>query len=115
MAHLSRRSFLEKLGGGLGLAATASIVPSYLRSSINRFPSDEKKMNIALCGLGNYAGYLAEGLQSSRYCRLAGIVTAHPAKAQKWKQQYHLADKNIYNYQNFDEIANNKDIDVVYV
>jgi glucose-fructose oxidoreductase len=32
-----------------------------------------------------------------------------------WKEKHNLSDKNIYNYQNFDSIANNPDIDVVYV
>lgn len=74
-----------------------------------------KKINIALCGLGNYAGLLAQGIQVSEYCTLAGIVTGTPSKAEKWKKQYNIPDKNIYNYQNFDEIKNNKDIDLVYV
>ncbi|WP_431215124.1 Gfo/Idh/MocA family protein [Puia sp. P3] len=30
-------------------------------------------------------------------------------------KKYNIPDKNIYNYQNFDSIANNPDIDVVYV
>ena len=29
--------------------------------------------------------------------------------------KYNLDDKNIYNYQSFDQIANNPDIDVIYV
>jgi predicted dehydrogenase len=58
---------------------------------------------------------LAEGIQVSQYCTLAGIVTGTPSKAEKWKKQYNIPEKNIYNYQNFDEIINNKDIDLVYV
>ena len=33
----------------------------------------------------------------------------------KWQADYQIPDKNIYNYQNFDSIADNKDIDIVYV
>ena len=51
----------------------------------------------------------------SQYCRLAGIVTGHPEKAARWQKDYNIPQKNIYNYQNFDEIVKNKDIDVVYV
>lgn len=32
-----------------------------------------------------------------------------------WKKRFSIPDANIYNYQKFDEIGNNKDIDVVYV
>ena len=48
-------------------------------------------------------------------CRLAGIVTGTPAKAETWKAQYNIPDKNIYNYDNMEKMADNPDIDVVYV
>jgi predicted dehydrogenase len=58
---------------------------------------------------------LAAAIEVSEYCNLAGIVTGSPEKAVIWKKQYNIPEKNIYNYQNFDEIINNKDIDLVYV
>jgi predicted dehydrogenase len=54
-------------------------------------------------------------LQTTQHCRLAGIITGTPSKAEDWKKRYNIPDSNIYNYQNFDEIAKNKDIDLVYV
>jgi predicted dehydrogenase len=76
----------------------------------------EKKLGVALVGLGSYAtNNLAPALEKSQFCRLAGIVTGTPAKAETWKKKYNIPEKNIYNYQNFDEIAKNPDIDVVYV
>ncbi|WP_435355849.1 Gfo/Idh/MocA family protein [Emticicia sp. SJ17W-69] len=74
------------------------------------------KLGIALVGLGYYStDLLAPALQMTEKCYLAGIVTGTPEKAEKWKQKYNIPDKNIYNYQNFDTIANNPDIDIVYV
>ncbi|WP_414717343.1 Gfo/Idh/MocA family protein [Telluribacter sp.] len=74
------------------------------------------KLGIALVGLGYYStDLLAPALQKTQHCYLAGIVTGTPAKAELWKKKYNIPDKNIYNYQNFDQIANNPDIDVVYV
>ena len=58
---------------------------------------------------------LAPALKETKNCYLAGIVTGSPVKAADWKQKHNIPDKNIYNYQNFDQIANNADIDVVYV
>lgn len=76
----------------------------------------KEKLGIALVGLGYYStDLLAPALQTTEKCYLAGIVTGSPEKAEKWKQKYNIPDKNIYNYQNFDSIANNPDIDVVYV
>jgi predicted dehydrogenase len=78
--------------------------------------SQGKKLGVALVGLGSYTtNQLLPGLQQSTKCRLAGIVTGTPDKAEKWKAQYNIPDQNIYNYDNFDKIADNKDIDVVYV
>src|SRR6478752_4307746 len=74
------------------------------------------KLGIALVGLGYYStDLLAPALQKTKNCYLAGIVTGTPSKAEAWKQKYNIPDKNIYNYQNFDQIASNPDIDVVYV
>lgn len=76
----------------------------------------QKKLGIALVGLGQYStNQLAPALQETNNCRLAGIVTGSPSKADAWKSKYQIPDKNIYNYENFDEIANNDDIDIVYV
>ncbi len=116
MKQLSRRIFLQKLGIGAGTTVVASTLPSFMydaKKGVTNY--DGKKLNIALCGLGRYAGYLAEGLETAQYCRLAGIITGTPAKAVDWKKKYSIPDNNIYNYENFDTIANNPDIDVVYV
>ena len=109
MKQTSRRSFIKQTGI---TAAGITIVPSLL-SHLNIYTG--KKLNVALVGLGRYAAILADGLQVSQYCQLSGIVTGHPEKAQAWKSKYNIPDKNIYNYENFDSIANNKDIDIVYV
>src|SRR4051812_4686370 len=76
----------------------------------------EAKLGIALVGLGRYASkQLAPALEETEHCYLAGIVTGTPAKARRWKRKYDLPEKNIYNYENFDEIADNADIKIVYV
>ena len=75
-----------------------------------------KKLGVALVGLGTYAaGQLAPALQQTVHCYLAGIVTGTPSKAAAWKEKYNIPDKNIYSYDNFDTIKDNPDIDIVYV
>jgi len=97
-------------------AAMVAAAPSFVqRPSILQHRYTGKKLNIALCGLGTYANILADGFKDAQYCRLAGIVTGTPAKALSWKQKHAIPEQNIYNYQNFDTIVNNKDIDLVYV
>ena len=116
MNKFSRRLFLEKISLGVGSTALALTLPSYIiDSNLKNKNHDGKKLNIALVGLGRYAGYLASGILESQYCTVAGIVTGTPSKAEEWKTKYNIPQKNIYNYQNFDEIIHNKDIDLVYV
>lgn len=108
MKNLSRRKFVTNVG--LGMGATA-ILPTF--SSFSSFQN--KKLNIAICGLGRYGSLLSRSFVDSQNCKLAGIITGTPSKAEKWKKQYSIPDKNVYNYQNFDSILDNKDIDLVYV
>ena len=107
----TRRKFIRTLGAGSALLMLPSI-PTFSKTLF----SSDKKLGIALVGLGNYATHqLAPALQETSFCNLSGIVTGTPAKAEKWKQQYNIPNDNIYNYENFDKIADNKSIDVVYV
>lgn len=78
--------------------------------------SGEKRLGVALLGLGDYATKrLGPALKETSKAKLVGIVTGSPDKIPKWQQEYEIKDGNIYNYQNFDSIADNKEIDVVYV
>ena len=54
-------------------------------------------------------------IQKTKYCRLAGLVSGHPDKAARWAAQYHVPEKNIYNYDNFDRVVDNPEIDIIYV
>lgn len=107
----SRRIFLRKaLAGAAGLSMAQHGFANII------IPQRKEKLGVALVGLGYYStDLLAPGLQQTRHCYLAGIVTGTPAKAEGWKKQYDIPDKNIYNYDNFDTVANNPDIDVIYV
>lgn len=105
---MHRRKFIAQSS----LAAAALFSPSALSCT----PASERKLGVALVGLGNYATrQLAPALQKTQHCRLAGIVTGTPSKAETWKKQYGISDKNVYNYDTFDRIRDNPDIDIVYV
>lgn len=76
----------------------------------------KKRLGVALVGLGSYSsGQLAPALQMTEHCYLAGIVTGSPEKIPEWQSKYNIKDGNVYNYDNMHEIANNDDIDVIYV
>lgn len=112
MEKISRRTFSTHLIKGIGGITLLGALPFHaLGHSLQK-----KKLGIALVGLGGYSsGQLAPALQHTQHAYLAGIVTGTPEKAKIWSEQYKIPQSNIYNYDNFDSIANNKDIDIVYV
>ncbi|MFS4447779.1 Gfo/Idh/MocA family protein [Maribacter sp. 2307UL18-2] len=113
MSKISRRTFNKKLTQGMAGTALLSGMP--LACGMGAEQSD-KKLGIALVGLGSYSsGQLAPGLVDAEHCYLAGIVTGTPSKASQWMKQYNIPKENVYNYENFDTIATNDAIDIVYV
>ena len=115
-ANQSRRSFLQTLSFGIGSTIAVAALPAGKIHAKQPFSKDKKKLGVALVGLGSYAkNQLAVGLEQADNCYLAGIVTGTPAKAVEWSKKYNIPQKNIYNYQNFDQIASNDDIDIVYI
>lgn len=76
----------------------------------------KEKLGVALVGLGYYSTQeLAPALQKTKRCELKGIVTGSPEKIPVWQEEYGIEDKNVYSYETFDTIADNPDIDVIYV
>jgi glucose-fructose oxidoreductase len=111
MKNINRRDSLKTLT----LVTGASLFSPFNLFASGNIPQKEK-LGVALVGLGYYStDLLAPGLQITKNCYLAGIVTGTPAKAETWKAKYNIPDKNIYNYENMSGIANNPDIDVIYI
>jgi predicted dehydrogenase len=112
----SRRSFLNKMGAAaLGLPALSWLAGPAEGAHFD-FVQGGKPLGIALVGLGGYSKHqLAPALQQTKFCKLTGIVTGTPAKAAEWKGKYNIADKNVYDYKTYDQLIDNKDIDIVYV
>ncbi len=104
----NRRTFIKKSG----LLLSAAVLP--FPGSI--FSGSQKKLGVALVGLGYYStDLLAPALQKTDYCELRGIVTGSPEKVPVWQKRYGIKDANVYNYENMHNIANNPDIDVIYI
>lgn len=104
---ISRRNILTAAGG----LALAPSIPGHVFANPPR-----KKIGIALVGLGGYStNQLAPALQLAQHCELRGIVTGSPSKIPVWQEKYGIKDRNVYSYENMNTIADNKDIDVVYI
>lgn len=112
MSNISRRTFSKKLTQGM--AGTTLLAGMPLACGMST--KNKKKLGIALVGLGTYSTYeLAPSLQETKHCELVSIVTGSPEKETIWAEKYKIPKENIYNYDNFDSIAQNDAIDIVYV
>lgn len=106
-----RRTFIKAIGMTAGATL---LVPATWANII--VPESSDKLGVALVGLGYYStDLLAPALQQTSYCKLTGIVTGSPEKIPVWQKRYGIEDKNVYNYENMSQIADNKDIDVIYI
>jgi predicted dehydrogenase len=107
-APQTRRKFIHQVG--------AAAIAAPLATSLTAHAQEGKKLGFALVGLGSLStNQIAPALQKTKHCRLAAIVTGTPSKEKIWAEKYNIPTKNIYNYQTFDRIADNPDVDVVYV
>ncbi|KAA2218834.1 Gfo/Idh/MocA family protein [Maribacter flavus] len=109
----SRRKFLENI-------AISSIGVSLLNNPAHLFAAPSVKyqgpmLRVAIMGLGSYGTRVAEAMLDCKKAKLVGVISGTPSKITDWQSKYKIPAKNCYNYENFDAIKDNKDIDAVYV
>ncbi|WP_445627265.1 Gfo/Idh/MocA family protein [Nostoc sp. DSM 114167] len=76
----------------------------------------ERRLGFAIVGLGRLT--LEEIMPAFAECKLAkptALVSGDAAKANLVAQQYGIKPQNVYNYQNYDNLRNNPDVDVIYI
>jgi glucose-fructose oxidoreductase len=104
----TRRSFLGTIGG---LAAGYALAPA-LRAA----EASGKPLGLALCGLGGYSnGELAPALLETKNVKLVAAITGTHAKGVKLAKLHGFDEANIYAYDQWDKVAANPAIDIVYV
>jgi len=112
----SRRDFLSRLAAGSAALLAGASAVSCAPAAPPAPPSGGRKLGIALVGLGYYStDLLAPALHETQLCRLAGIVTGSPAKATRWMRLHGIPQSCVYDYTTMDRIADNPEIDIVYV
>ncbi|MFN8492777.1 MAG: Gfo/Idh/MocA family oxidoreductase [Caldilineaceae bacterium] len=76
----------------------------------------KRKIGWAIVGPGELA--LNEVMPAFRTAQLStpvALISGHPAKARQVAEVYGIDPQNIYDYQNFDRIAENEKIEAVYI
>src|SRR5258708_27294444 len=110
----SRREFINKISASALIMSGWPIVEGFANSSTA--PSYQGPvLRVALMGLGSYATRVANAMQNSTKAKLVGAISGTPQKLKDWQSKFNIPEKNCYNYDNFDSIKNNPDIDAVYV
>lgn len=108
----TRRSFIQQVS----LTAASLPVLNILNAAcMNTTNNDEKTLRVAIMGLGSYGTRVAEAMKDCKRAKLVGVISGTPSKIANWQKKYNIPEKNCYNYENFDAIKNNPDIDAVYV
>ncbi|MEJ7739836.1 MAG: Gfo/Idh/MocA family oxidoreductase [Chitinophagaceae bacterium] len=108
----SRRNFLQKLAVS---AIAIPFLPGYGSANITGDVYQGPLLRVAILGLGSYGTRVAEAMQSCKMAKLVGAISGTPSKIKEWQVKYNIPEKNCYNYENFDNIKSNPDIDAVYV
>ncbi len=97
---LTRRSFL----GTAALATAAAGAQS------------QRKIGYAIVGLGRISmNQFMPGLLLSEKSKVVALVSGHRDKALKVAAKYGIAETNIYDYKNYEAMAQNPEIEAVYI
>ena len=127
-----RRDFLRQTGGAVALSA----LPLPLRAMPGlSSPADpevsgqpmpdlerplpdapDRRVGFALVGLGAYAlNQIAPNLANTQHGQVAALVSGNGDKARAVADAYGVGRDHVYSYETFDRIADDPDVDVVYV
>jgi glucose-fructose oxidoreductase len=100
---ISRRGII---GLGVGAAALSTIGRAQTRDAVG----------FALVGLGKLSlGQLVPAFRNCRRAQLTGLVSGHADKANRIASEQNVPAKSVYSYADFDRIAADPRIEVVYI
>ena len=121
----SRRSFLQTMAAvGVGTAATRlTAQEKIILAPPDAQPADvmlpepvKRKLGWAIVGLGKLAiEEILPAFAESKYSKPTALVSGHPDKAGKIADYYGIGQEHIYNYDNYDKLANDETVDVIYI
>src|SRR5437870_6801313 len=114
--EVTRRSFITRVGQGV-LAANIGgglLKPASAQLRVPDPPG--QKLVWAIVGLGSLSiNQILPAFAKCEQSKVVAFVSGHADKANKLAQRYGVESKNIYNYDNYDAIKNNPEVDVIYI
>ncbi len=104
---MDRRQFTKT--SALALAA------AHLRS-FAQTPAPAKPVGYAAVGLGTISDIFMRACANSQTAKITALVTGHPAeKGSKYAAMYGIPKTSIYTYEQYERLAENKEVDAVYI
>ena len=116
---ISRRGLIELGVAGasaaLPLGGSAQAAPAPAPRPGKPYP-DSEKLGFAVVGLGKLSqGQIIPGFKNARGAKLAAVVSGHPDKAHRIAAENGLPADAIYSYEDYDRVAHDPRIHVVYI
>ena len=114
--EITRRGFLVKVGQGL---AAANVAGTFIHTTTAQQlvpDAPGKKLGWAIVGLGSLSiNEILPGFAKCEKSKVVALVSGHPDKANKLALRYGVNQEYIYNYQNYDSIKDNQEVDIIYI
>jgi predicted dehydrogenase len=114
--EITRRGFITKVGQGL---VAANLAGTLLKNAVAELQVPDppgKKLGWAIVGLGSLSiNQILPAFAKCEKSKVVALVSGHPDKANKLALRYGVNPKNIYNYQNYDTIRDNPEVDIIYI
>jgi predicted dehydrogenase len=114
---LSRRKFLKNAGSSAAIAGlTEHLAPSSFAQQLQVPDPPGKKLGWAIVGLGRLSiNQILPAFAKCEKSKVVAFVTGSREKGEKLAARYGVNPKHIYNYQNYDSLRDNPEVDIVYI
>src|SRR6476646_9735167 len=114
--EITRRGFITRVGQGLVAANVGGMLLKNVSAQLVVPDPPGKKVGWAIVGLVSLSIHqILPGFAQCEKSKVVALVSGHPDKAAKLAQRYGVNPKNIYNYQNYDSIKDNAEVDIIYI
>jgi len=107
---------MGKVGQGLLAANVAGVLLRDASAQLRVPEPPDKKLGWAIVGLGSLSiNQILPAFAKCEKSKVVALVSGHPEKANKLAQRYGVNAKDIYDYQNYDSLKENGEVDVIYI
>ena len=100
----------RKFSGLMALSVGTQLLPRI--SAV----AEDRRIGYCIVGLGRISmQHFMPAVKMSNKSRITALVSGHRDKAERMAAEYGVPSDSIYNYENYDEIGKNRNIDAVYI